>query len=86
MNVESEDIYAAVADLIGTLRVHGQHRMAIILEHRMYKVSWTSSSELFEELANVLKNFLEEGKGDLDRRIIMKAEQIVRAIESSVND
>jgi hypothetical protein len=83
MNKISEDVYTAVAELIRVLKAQGQQKIVTLLEHRMYRVSWTSSSELFEELENVLKNFLAENKSGLNDQTIAIAEHIVKAIGSN---
>jgi hypothetical protein len=48
-----DDVYKAVEALVRTLKADGETKPAHVLEHRMYKVSWTSSSELLEELEPV---------------------------------
>jgi hypothetical protein len=49
-----EDLYPLVEDLIIRLGKEGDIRLSAILDHRMHKVAWTSSSELLEELKRVL--------------------------------
>ena len=49
-----EDLYPGLEDLIVTLRREGEIELAAILDHRMHKVAWTTSSELLEELRAVL--------------------------------
>ena len=71
-NEPQQDVYTAVAELIAGLNAQGHHKFANILEHRMYKVPWTSSSELFEELENVLTDALTEYKSLLDNQSIDK--------------
>jgi len=82
----AKNVYAAVADLIKTLGAAGHHRIATVLKHRMYKVGWTSSSELLEELAKVLKNFLSETEPALDDQSIEKAQHILRTIETELRE
>ncbi|MGH8489689.1 MAG: hypothetical protein ACREXS_12695 [Gammaproteobacteria bacterium] len=82
----AKNIYAAVADLIKTLDAAGHHRIANVLEHRMYKVGWTSSSELLEELAKVLRNFLSETEPALDDQSIEKAQHTLRTIETELRE
>ena len=59
MNINTDqDIYPAVDELIAELRLAGQTRQADILHHRLHKVAWTSRSELFKELNDVLTKTL----------------------------
>lgn len=51
----SEQIYSDVAELIALLKANSQGEKAEILEHRMFRVSWTSSSELLQEIASLLE-------------------------------
>ena len=53
---EAEDIYPAIDELIKILSENDKQTISNTLDHRMYKVSWTSRSELFEELSVVLEN------------------------------
>jgi hypothetical protein len=53
-----EDIYPAIDGLIKVLAQKNEQGISDVLHHRMYKVSWTFRSELFEELQGVLKDFL----------------------------
>jgi len=82
MNETQQDVYTAVAELIAGLNAQGHHKLASILEHRMYKVPWTSSSELFEELEKVLKNALTEYKSLLDKQSIGKVRTIVAILDA----
>lgn len=82
MNEPQQDVYTAVAELIAGLNAQGHHKLARILEHRMYKVPWTSSSELFEELEKVLTNALAEYKSLLDNQSIDKILSIVAILDA----
>jgi delta 1-pyrroline-5-carboxylate dehydrogenase len=57
-----EDLYMAVDALIRLLRQDGAVGLATVLDHRLHKVAWTTSSELIEELQAVLANA--EGYGE----------------------
>jgi len=57
-----DDIYPAVDELVIGLRASGQVRLANILHHRMHQVAWTTRSELFTELGNVLRHAMEADK------------------------
>jgi hypothetical protein len=52
--MEATDIYTELDDLIVLLRNSSNNELAAILEHRMYKVTWTSGSELLECIADIL--------------------------------
>jgi hypothetical protein len=82
MNEAQQGIYTAVAELIAGLNAQGHHKLASLLEHRMCKVPWTSSSELFEELEKVLTNALTEYKSLLDRQSIDKVRTIVAILDA----
>jgi hypothetical protein len=86
MKMENQDVYKMVEILIRNLKACGKYKIASILEHRMYKASWTSSSELFEELANVIRNALQEERNGLDEATIKMAEKIVLALDKSFNE
>ena len=77
-----QDVCTAVTELIAGLNAQGHHKLARILEHRMYKVTWTSSSELFEELEKVLTNALTEYKSLLDNQTIDKVRSIVAILDA----
>lgn len=79
-----EDVYAAIDELIKVLAQKNEQRVSDILDHRMYKVSWTSSSELFEELQGILRNFLQEKRSNLDNLIVGQIEEILKTIERSL--
>jgi hypothetical protein len=81
MKEPQQDVYTAVAELIAGLNAQGHHKLASVLEHRMYKVRWTSSSELFEELEKVLTNALTEYKSLLDGQSIDKIQSIVAILD-----
>ena len=74
----AEDVYSAVDKLVVQLKASGQSRVAVILDHRMHKVAWTSRSELFQELQNILTEILETDgqnvpsllRGQIDRVLL----------------
>jgi hypothetical protein len=78
-----EDIYPAIDELIKVLPHKNEQRLSDILKHRMYKVSWTSRSELFEELQNVLRGFLQEKTSGFDKVIVDQIKQVLLTIEKS---
>lgn len=56
-----ENVYPALDELIVELNSIGQSRLATTLHHRIHQVAWTARSELFEDLQNILTEFLESG-------------------------
>lgn len=77
-----EDIYPAISELITILeRDDKQRHISNILKHRMYKVSWTTRSELFEELSRILINFIETDNHSLDETIVSQINKILKVIE-----
>ena len=49
-----DEFYNAVERLIVSLRSNMHEQEANIIDHRMHIVSWTTSSELLDELSEVL--------------------------------
>ena len=76
-----ENIYSAVDELIKILASENEKRISNILQHRMYKVSWTSRSELNEELQRILKVYLQKESNNLDKRVVERIENILCEIE-----
>jgi hypothetical protein len=56
----THEVYAAVDQLIASLRSAGQSKLAEILHHRLHVAAWTTSSEVLEELQTVLNDTLKE--------------------------
>lgn len=59
------DIYEKLNQLITGLRILGKTRLADILDHRINKVAWTTSSELFDEIRIILSKELETNENEL---------------------
>ncbi|MGQ0595514.1 MAG: hypothetical protein ACT4QB_23605 [Gammaproteobacteria bacterium] len=81
-NEPQQAVYTAVAELIVGLNAQRHHKLARTLEHRMYKVPWTSSSELFEELEKVLTNALTEYKALLDKQSLDKVRSTIELLNA----
>ncbi|MBP7216464.1 MAG: hypothetical protein KBA46_04180 [Candidatus Omnitrophica bacterium] len=79
----AEDIYPAIKELVTFLKNNKYEHTANILEHRMYKVSWTSRTELFEELSLVLRQFLKTDGGKLETFITKQINQILSILETN---
>ncbi len=79
-----EDIYPAIDELIKILAAENEQRISNILQHRMCKVSWTSRSELLEELQRILKEYIQEERSNLDKLIVDRIEDILRRIDGNL--
>jgi uncharacterized membrane-anchored protein YjiN (DUF445 family) len=75
-----EDIYPALDELIDELKTDGHSRLAAILNHRMRNVAWTTRSELFEELRNILTKALESNEINLSKLLKEKINQVLLAL------
>ena len=72
------DVYYEAEKLIKILVQENETQLAGVLNHRMYKVNWTSREELLDELDNVLKNYVHTRGDNIDKKI---ADQIMKIIE-----
>ena len=78
-----EDIYPAIDELIKVLAQKNEEQISDLLRHRMYKVSWTSRCELFEELQHVLEDYLQKGISNNDKQIADQIEEVLKSIKKS---
>jgi vacuolar-type H+-ATPase subunit E/Vma4 len=76
-----EDIYSAIDELTKILAAENEQRISNILQHRMYQVSWTSGSELLEELERILKEYLQEKRSNLDKLIVDRIQDVLSGIK-----
>ena len=81
MKMITEQIYAAIGDLIKLLKDRDHLKLAEILEHRLYKVSWTSSTELLENVVYILEKSIGEHENVVDELVIKKKREIINAIK-----
>jgi hypothetical protein len=82
LNVKTpDDVFSAVRELIVTLDRLGHKRVSTILQHRMCVVSWTSRSELFEELREVLAEFLATDGSRIDTLLADQIRSIISVID-----
>lgn len=81
---KTEDIYPAIKELIEELRKAKCNTLASILHHRMFKVTWTSSSELFEELVKVLDDLESPEVSMLPGPIISQIRSILKVLRKSL--
>lgn len=86
MAMTNEQIYAAIDELNVLLKASGQEKLATILEHRVYKVSWTSGSELLENIASILVKYIGEQGNDLDNLTVDKMKLIIKSVESIIHE
>jgi len=63
------DIYAQLNQLIKELRLSEKTRLAEILDHRIHKVAWTTSSELFKEIRNIFNKELKTNENQLSENL-----------------
>jgi len=75
-----QDVYPAVEELIPLLKEQGYTELSCILEHRMHEVTWTSASELYEELRDVLCDAM--SKFDTTDEIGYQMKKLVAVIEA----
>jgi predicted nucleic acid-binding Zn-ribbon protein len=73
-----DDIYSDIKDLIQSLRSIGDMELSSVLDHRMTKVSWTSNSELLEEILDIMKKYQE--REDSSNSVLDK----IRALETTI--
>lgn len=84
MDMTPEKIYAEIGKFIPLLKSGGNDKLARILEHRMYKVSWTSSTELLENVASILTDYINDHENTSDRVAVEQAKSIIKKIEPIV--
>lgn len=82
INIQSiKDIYPAIKELIKIFEKDDNCKnIVLVLKHRMFEVSWTSSSELYEELSRLFKGFLVTNRKNLDRKSINQIKRIIYII------
>lgn len=76
-----DEIYIELGKLIVLLNSDDNEKLVRILEHRMYKVAWTSSSELLERAASILNENIDVMSKEASERaklIITEIEEIIR--------
>lgn len=81
-----EEIYTELEKLITLLKSDGNDPLAKILEHRMYKVSWTSSTELLENIASILTDYVGDNIDTLNNDAVKKAKSIIQKIGAIIRD
>ena len=79
------DTYPALDELAVELKAIGQSGLAAVLHHRMHQVAWTTRSELFEELRNVLTKTMESERANLPEPLRKQIERIITVIGGYLN-
>ncbi len=59
------DIYEKLDQLIKELQISGKMGLADVLNHRIKKVAWTTSSELFDEIRSILSKEIKTNESEL---------------------
>jgi hypothetical protein len=75
--------YEPFDKLIISLRADGLLKESDILHHRIHKVAWTTSSELFEELGQVIKKIRQENPpslSDVSKEHVSEAIEMVKSV------
>ena len=76
-----DEIYTELGKLIVLLNSDDNEKLVRILEHRMYKVAWTSSSELLESVASTLNENIDamnKSASEQAKLIITEIDRIIR--------
>jgi hypothetical protein len=79
-----KDVYPAIDELISILanKSGEQRELSTILKNRMYDSSWTTGSELYEELKNVLQNFIKQKNHGLEDILIQQMIKVIDVISN----
>lgn len=82
MTMTITDIYADIDDLILLLKNNSHRELAEQMEHRMYKVSWTSGSELLECIEDILRENLNSENKSFEAKVANKMKEVLGKITS----
>ena len=74
------NIYKKLNQLIKELRSSGKIRLADILDHRTNKVAWTTSSELFDEIRNILEKEQKTNAAELSENLKDQIKTLLQSI------
>ena len=77
-----QDVYPAVEELVLLLKEEGHIELSCTLEHRMHEVSWTTASELYEELRNVLCDAI--SKSDITHEVSEQMKKLIAVIKKEI--
>lgn len=73
-----EDVYPCLDDLMLRLKRNGELEGCSTLKHRMYEVSWTSQSELYDELLSVLDEILVRNNQNDISKLIQSITKVIQ--------
>lgn len=76
-----DKIYSKLEELIKFHKNMGEERLASILDHRMHKVSWTTGTELLEEVYKILHLHLNSSTQIFDDSIRTQIKMVENLIE-----
>lgn len=82
----AEDVYPALDEVAKDLRTLGLSKLAAIIHHRLHEVSWTTRSELFEELQIILNEAFASKQYSLPDNVRDRMKQIIIVIETFLRD
>lgn len=74
------DLYKKLNQLIEELKASGKTRLADILDHRTNKVVWTTSSELFDEIRNILEKEQKTNAAELSASLKDRINALLQSI------
>jgi len=76
----TQDVYPALDELVIELKKTNQRHLAVSLHRRMHEDVWTTGSELYEELQNILTNALRSREIKLPKVLKKQLEQVLFVI------
>ena len=76
------DIYKELNQLIRELRIAEKTHLAEILDHRINKIAWTTSSEMFEEIRGILSKQLQTNEAELSESLKDQINDLLRTMPS----
>jgi hypothetical protein len=80
--IKSEDIFELLNQLISALKAKEKTHLAEILDHRINKIAWTTSSEMFEEIRSILSKQLQTNEAELSESLKDQMNDLLRTMPS----
>ena len=78
-----DDIYNEVKEIILLLRENEKYmRFAITLDQQVYHTSWTTGTELLQEIKHELETFVYSNEMGIDLSLFNKIKNVLVAIEN----
>jgi len=78
---KNEIIYAQIDALLQHLRELSHTKLAEKISHRMFEVSWTSSSELLDCISEILLQNINEVDSALDQESVSMMKNVLTQID-----